>query len=70
VWALGGIAILVIDFFTTRALFYDWQLKITAVEYRIAALCGVLVVAIIWILVKRMHIKSWYVDTKSCGLYR
>lgn len=69
VWALGGVAIVVLDFNTTRVLFYDWQTKITFLEYRLAFICGIIIIGIIWTIAYKLHVKKWYIDTETSGLY-
>ena len=50
VWVVGGLAIPIIDFFTTRYLFYAGQLRITSMEYCAAGLLGCVMMTILWVM--------------------
>jgi cytochrome b subunit of formate dehydrogenase len=51
--AIGGLAILIADFYTSRHLFYSWQKRITLGEYALAFFGGILIMTFIWLMIRK-----------------
>lgn len=73
IWVIGGAAVYVIDFYTTRLLFYDWELKLNRWELGVAATSGIIVVFVLWLTcfsLKPSTFKNkqlWNIDPESTG---
>ena len=50
IWTIGGMIIYVIDFFTTRLLFFDWEKKLQILNILLSTAIGIGGMLSLWIM--------------------